>query len=224
MRFRGVLTGLATAMALALSVQASAAQSLADYDYTNLKFRGLGVEWGDLWPTRVDATQSIGVRADLGYLGPGVRIVPSITYWSSHLKQGEVTKLANRMADFMVTQGQLRPTLDLGQIKWSDVQFTVDAQGVWRVPFGILSYVGAGVSIHVLRGSGAAIDGTFVQDLLDEVTAGLDAHGGLEYPVADRVRVFGQARYEILSHLRYAQIRLGAQVMFGQPAPGEERR
>ena len=57
MRFCGVLTGLGTAMALALSVQASAAQSLADYDYTNLKFRGIGVEWGYLWPTRVDATQ-----------------------------------------------------------------------------------------------------------------------------------------------------------------------
>jgi hypothetical protein len=224
MRFCGVLTGLGTAMALVLSVQASAAQSLADYDYANLRFRGLGVEWGYLWPTRVDATQSIGVRADLGYLGPGVRIVPSITYWSSHLKQGEVTKLENRMADFMVAQGQLRPTLDLGQISWSDVQLTVDAQGVWRVPYGILSYVGAGVSVHVLRGNGAAIDGTFVQDLLDEVTAGLDAHGGLEYPVADRLRVFGQIRYEILSHLRYSQIRLGAQVMFGKPAPGEERR
>jgi hypothetical protein len=224
MRFGGVLTVLTTATALALSVQGASAQSLADYDYTNLTFRGLGVEWGYLWPTRVNATQSIGVRADLGYLGPGVRIVPSITYWSSHLKQSEVAKLENRVADLMVAQGQPRPTIDLGQISWNDVQLTVDAQGVWRVPFGVLSYAGAGVSVHVMHGNGAAIDGTFVQDLLDQVTAGLDVHGGLEYPVADRLRVFGQARYEILSHLRYSQIRLGAQVMFGKPAPGEERR
>ena len=224
MRFRGVLTGLGTAMALALSVQASAAQSLADYDYTNLKFRGLGVEWGYLYPTRVDPTQSVGVRMDLGYLGPGVRVVPSVTYWSSRFKRSEVAKFENRVADLVAAQTGERPNVDLGEIDWSDVELALDAHVVWRVPFGILTYAGMGASAHVLNGKGAAIDGTFVQDLLDVVTAGFDVHGGLEYPVSDRVRFYGQARYDVLQHLRYFQLRFGTQFMIGKPAPGEERR
>ncbi len=235
MRHGGAVTGaVAAVLVLAASAVGAAAQAtqrtgdahatLADYDYANLSFRGLGVEWGYVFPTRVDATQSLGVRADLGYLGPGVRIVPSVTYWASHFKRSEVAKLEDRVADLMVAQGEPRPDIDLGQIDWSDVQLAVDAQVVWRIPYGILSYLGGGVSAHVLQGKGAAIDGTFVQDLLNEVTAGVDVQAGMEYPIHNRLRLYGQGRYEFTGDLRYAQVRLGATVMFGHPAPGEERR
>ena len=61
-------------------------QGLAEFDYENLAFRGFSVEGGYICPTRVEPTFSIGTRLDLGYLGPGVRIVPGITYWSSTMK------------------------------------------------------------------------------------------------------------------------------------------
>jgi opacity protein-like surface antigen len=87
----------------------------------------------------------------------------------------------------------------------------------------VLTFAGAGASAHLLNGDGAAINGTFVEDLLDSVTAGFNLHAGLEYPVTDRFRVYGQGRYEVLGDLQYVQVRTGLQFMIGGPAPGEER-
>jgi len=211
------------AVAVAMLAPAASGQDLADYDYENLRFRGLASEWGYLWPTRVEATDSWGVRLDLGYLGPGLRIVPSVTYWKSTFKASEVRELENRVASLISSQtDEPPPSVDLGVIDWRDVALTVDAQLVWRVPFGMLTFAGVGGSAHLLDGAGAAVDDTFVEDLLDSVTAGFNAHAGLEYPWTPSFRLYGQARYEVLGDLRYSQVRFGAQLMFGAPAPGEE--
>lgn len=201
------------------------AQELADYDYENLGFRGVGIEGGYLVPDNVDQTYSVGVRVDLGYLGPGLRIVPSATYWSSDLKQREVGALEDRLADLVVREtGTARPDVDLGVISWTDVALGVDGHFVWSIPLGLLGYAGAGASAHVLDGRGAAIEGTFIEDLLDSVRAGFNLHGGLEYPADERLRLYSTTRYELLGDLRYLEVRLGAQIMLGEPAPGEEGR
>ncbi len=195
------------------------AQDLADYDYQNLSFRGIGVDWGYIFPSRVEPTQTIGVRMDLGYLGPGLRILPGITYWSSNFKQSEVSDLENRVASLVQNQtGGPPPTVDLGTIKWTDLALSLDAQVVWKVPYGILTFAGAGASAHILNGSGAAVNGTFVEDLLDSVAAGFNLHTGLEYPLNDRFRVYGSGRYEVMGDLQYFQIRFGSQIMVGSGA------
>jgi hypothetical protein len=200
------------------------AQDLADFDYENLSFRGVGVEWGYLVPSRVDATQSIGLRMDLGYLGPGVRILPGFSYWSSTFKDREVSELEDRVASLVADQiGGPPPPVDLGVINWSDIVLSLDAQVVWRVPFDALTFAGLGGAVHLLDGDGEAINGTFVEDLLDSVTAGVNIHAGVEYPVAQRLRLTGQGRYEVLGDLQYFEIRLGGQIMTGSPAPGEVR-
>ena len=210
--------------AMMLSASAALAQDLADFDYENLSFRGFGPEWGYIWPDRVEPTQSLGVRMDLGYLGPGLRIVPSVHYWTSTFKASEVRELEDRVESLIVQQTDVpAPQVDLGVIDWSDLHLAVDAQVVWRVPYGILTFAGLGVGAHMLNGAGPAIDGTFIEDLLDSVSAGFNVHGGLEVPVVERFRLNGQARYEILGDLRYAQVRFGGQFMIGASAPGEER-
>jgi len=210
-------------MVALLSVGAPAsAQELADFDYEHLSFRGIGAEWGYLYPSRVEETQSYGLRIDLGYLGPGLRLVPGVTYWSSPLKDSEVAEFEESVEGLIEDQtGQPSPPVDLGQITWTDVAVSLDAQVVWRVPFGILTYAGLGGALHVLNGDGAAINGTFVEDLLDSVTPGLNLHLGFEYPLFERLRLQSQGRYEILGDLQYLQIRLGAQFMIGDPHPGE---
>lgn len=211
-------------LAAALLVAPARGQDLADFDYENLRFRGFAPEWGYLWPTRVEPTQSWGVRLDLGYLGPGLRIVPSVTYWKSTFKASEVRELEDRVASLISTQiDQPPPTVDLGVIDWSDVALAVDAHFVWRVPYGVLTFAGIGAAAHMLDGSGTAVDDTFVEDLLDSVTAGFNVHAGAEYPLARRFRAYGQLRYELMGDLRYSQLRLGGQVMIGGSAPGEER-
>ncbi|MEJ2203726.1 MAG: hypothetical protein P8170_06425 [Gemmatimonadota bacterium] len=200
------------------------AQDLADFDYENLSFRGVGLELGYLVPSRVEATHSLGVRMDLGYLGPGVRIIPGLSYWKSTFKDSEVSELEDRVASLVADQvGGQPPAVDLGVIDWSDIVLSLDAQVVWRVPFDALTFAGLGGSVHMLDGNGAAINGTFVEDLLDSVTAGLNLHTGVEVPVGQRVRVLGQARYEVMGDLQYFEIRLGGLIMTGNPAPGEVR-
>lgn len=201
-----------------------AAQDLADLDYENLGFRGFGFDYGYLWPTRVEPTHSVALRLDMGYAGPGLRIVPSITYWSSALEQGEITELEDRIGQLIADQtGGPAPALDLGQVDWRDVAVGVDAHVVWDSLFDVLTYGGLGITAHILDGKGRAIDGTFIDDLLDSVTAGFNLHVGAEYPVTNRFRIYSVGKYEVLSDIQYFTARVGFQLMTGANAPGEER-
>ncbi len=212
--------------ATAFAAGGAGAQELADFDYEDLSVRGLGFEAGYIWPTRVDPVETFGVRMDLGYLGPGLRILPRVGWWSSFLDDAEIQRLEGRVESLVdgATPPATPPVaIDLREIEWSALVLGLDAQFVWSIPFDLLSYAGLGVAAHVQNGSGPAIDGTFVEDLLDGTVAAINVHGGLEYPISDRIRIFGTARYEVMGDLRYTQIGAGLQFMFKGPAPGEER-
>lgn len=219
---RRLVEGLVLAALLApVSVSA---QELADLDYEHLSFRGFGFDGGYLWPTRVDPTYSLSIRIDMGYAGPGLRIVPNFTFWSSSLVGSEVTELEDRISQLIEEQTGTPPSmLDLGTVDWRDYSLGVDAHIVWDSLFDLLTYGGLGVSAHLLDGRGDAIAGTFVEDALDQVTAGLNLHFGVEYPVTDRFRIYSVAKYEVMSDLQYFHVRAGWQIMTGPNAPGEER-
>lgn len=215
--------GLAVA-ALFLGPAASFGQDIADIDYEYLAFRGFGVELGYLWPDRIESTPSYGVRLDFGYAGPGLRIVPSVTYWSADLRGEEVVEFADRIADLVAAQNEgARPQLDLGTIRYTDIAIGVDAHVVWSLPLHLLTFGGLGVTAHILDGDGDAIDGTFVEDLIDSVEPGFNLHVGAEYPVTNGMRLYTVGRYEVMPDLRYFQVRVGWQIMTGPNAPGEGR-
>ncbi len=205
------MLGVAAALAAPRGVSA---QDLADYDYENLGFQGVAATWGWMVPSRVEPTYSVGLQADLGYLGPALSITPTLEWWSSRLKASEVKTFEDRLSALIAreTPGP-PPAVDLGTIDWSDVSMGLDAQVVWAVRQGFLTSAGLGTSVHFLNGSGDAIQGTFIEDLLDSVTAGFNVHGGIEVPVARRFRLFGQARYELLEDLRWFEVRFGGQIM-----------
>jgi hypothetical protein len=212
--------------ALAWPGAGAEAQELADFDYENLSFRGIGLELGWVSPDRVEPTPTYGVRLDLGYLGPGLRLTPSLTYWSSHMKRGEVRELEARLEELVDREsppGTPPASVDLGNIDWADLVLGLDGHVVWSVPGNLLTFLGVGVAAHVRNGSGEAIRGTFVEDLLDSVTAGFNLHGGLEYPLSEQMRLYGTTRYEILGDLKYLELRMGFQFMFGPSASGEVR-
>lgn len=216
----------ATVLCLGLGVQGVSGQELSDFDYEDLAFRGFSLETGYIFPTRVDGTYTVGTRIDLGYLGPGLRIVPGIAYWSSRMKSGEVREFEDRLLELVRgidPGGPTSPSVDLGTIDWSDLVLSLDGHLVWSMPYDLLSFAGGGVSAHIMNGDGSAIGGTFIEDLLDSITAGFNLHGGLEYPLTDQFRVYSLARYEFMQDLRYPEFRIGLQVMLTSPAPGEER-
>jgi hypothetical protein len=213
-------------LVLVLVVQPSAtvAQELADLDYEHLSFRGIGFDGGYLWPTRVDPTYSLGFRIDMGYAGPGLRIVPHASYWSSAMVAEEVTELEDRISRLVVAQGGSTPVgLDFGRLNWRDITVGVDAHIVWDSLFDLLTYGGLGVAAHIVDGDGDAIRGTFIEDALDSVTAGFNLHFGIEYPVTSRFRLYSVGKYEVMSDLQYFHVRGGFQLMTGPNAPGEER-
>ena len=214
-------------MAGALAAAPIQAQDIADFDYENLSFRGIGVDLGWIMPTRVEPEASFGLRMDLGYLGPGLRVTPTMRYWSSRMKAGEVRTLEvrlNELVDAQSPPGTPPANVDLGRIDWSDLAVGVDGHVVWSVPMGFLTYLGGGAAAHIMNGSGPAVSDTFIEDLLDTVTAGFNLHGGVEYLLNEQLRLYGTLRYELLGDLRYGEVRVGTQFMFGPSAPGEVGR
>ncbi|MBI4410200.1 MAG: hypothetical protein HY561_10860 [Gemmatimonadetes bacterium] len=214
---RSLLPALLAFAGLARGVPA---QTLADYDYENLSFRGIGFDWGWLWPSKVEPTSAYSLRLDLGYLGPGVRIAPSITYWSSRMRERELKRLAERLRPLgaTVTADQLAP------IDWSDLALQLDAHYVWTTPVRLLPYVGGGLGVHTLNGQGKAIQDTFVEDLLDAITAGVVVLAGLEYAPLDRFRLYGEARYTLLADVHYGGVRIGGAIMLLPRAGAGEAR
>lgn len=223
MGFRKWITGAVLLLSI-IRPGLGLSQELSDLDYDKLSFRGLGFEWGKIYPTRVNQTENYGIRIDLGYLGPGLRILPGISYWSSPLTAREIARLEGRLASLVRTQTETpQAIVDLGTVEWRDLSFSVDGQVVWEIPLDFLTFAGLGVSAHLLNGEGASIKGTLIEDLLDSLTAGFNLHAGLEYPVTNGIRIYGLGRYEVFGDLQYFNTRFGFQVMIGDNAPGEGR-
>lgn len=183
-----------------------AAQALEDYDYENLSFRGIGLEYGRIWPNKVEPAATYTLKVDLGFLGPALRVMPSFTYWSSTLEAGELERFAQQLN--RLPGADVDPA-DLGAIDWSSSSIALDAQVVWAPIERVQGYVGTGVGLHVFNGSGPSIEGTFIEDLLDSITAGLNGLVGVEFAPADRFRLHLEGRYTLLDNLRYPEVRIG---------------
>jgi hypothetical protein len=206
---------LLTVAALLLMPATAHAQSLADYDYENLTFRGIGLDYGFIWPNKVEPTPVFSLRLDLGYLGPAVRITPVLSYWNSHLRARELERMADRLSNLpvLLDKGVVLTAADLGRVEWSDLVFGIDSHLVWTAPLEILTFVGVGASLHALNGRGNLIDDTFIEDLLDSTSAGVAILAGVEMQPLDRLRVYGEARYTLASSIRYPSLRIGGAVM-----------
>lgn len=204
------------------------AQNWEDYDYENLEFRGLGVEIGSVWPNRVEQTLGLGLRADLGFLGPNVRVIPSLSFWSSRLRQSEVDRFASQIIRVCERQPDaLCPTrLDLGRVRLSDLILAADAHYLFVNPFEATPYVGAGVGIHLLNGQGEFIDDTFIEELLDAVSPALNLIGGVSVPLNPALELFGEARFVLVNDVRQATLNVGGiwRLTPLSPPPPQARR
>ena len=191
--------------AVAWASEASAQQErsgLAAYDYENLGLGGLSAEVFVVYPNDTESAVGFGGRIDLGYLGPGVRVMIRGAYWSSELKDAEVNEFEERIADLVEEQDGTRPTLDLGVIDRSAVIAGLDFHWMFAPTARVRPYLGLGGELYVLSGSGAAIDGTFVDDSLDLLTVGASAAGGLEVLIVNGVAAFGEVRGSLAADIR----------------------
>ena len=192
---------------------------LADYDYENLRFRGVGIDIGKMWPSNLEETMPIRLRFDLDYLGPGVRIMPSITYWKADVEEGEITAFEQQLEE---RSNLPEGTIELGDVEMSDFTLQVDAHFVWTTPIDLFVYLGGGAGLHMMNGQGEGIDDTFLEDLLDSVLPGLTALGGVEYAIVDRVRIYGEAHFTVVSDILSPGVRVGGAIMLPTRVQGED--
>jgi hypothetical protein len=210
--------------ALLLVPRVAAGQTLEDYDYENLQFRGIGVEVGYVIPWNIEPALSFGLRGDMGFVGPHVRIAPGIRFWSSHLREEEVERLATQFIEICSRRapGSCPASLDLGEVSRSDLELSADAHIFPDLGGPFTPYGGGGLSLHLLNGGGESIDDTFVEDLLDTVAPGVNLLAGALLRLGSVVQLSLEGRLILTSDVQYGNVVFGGVWTLPSPpaAPG----
>jgi hypothetical protein len=180
---------------------------LNQFSYDNLRFSGIQLDVGLLGASELTGTTVGGLRVDYGRIAPRVRLLLGLSYFRSQFDQDARQRFEQRL-DSIVNPGS-PDSVNLGRLSLSDLVGDVDFQYVFPQGHGITAYLGAGVSIHARNGSGAAINGTFVEDALDVITAGLNGTMGFEFSLAPAWRFTIDGRGVLSSGLRTASLRTG---------------
>lgn len=207
----------------ALISSPAAGQILAQYDYEDLEFRGIGIGLGRVWPANIEPTNTLILTLDLGLIGPRVHIVPNARFWGSTLQQHELDRLSDQIIAICERQLTLPcpSTLDLGEVKFSDLELAVDGRFLLLENRAFAPYVGTSLALHLLNGSGDFIDDTFIEDLLDSVAPGIGATVGFDFRIASSITLGSEGRFMLASDARYGSVSIGG--TWKLPAPDGSR-
>lgn len=180
---------------------------LNQFSYENLRLSGLQLDLGVLGASELTGATVGGVRVDYGRIAPRVRLLLGLSYFRSHFDQQSLRRFEQRL-DSIVNPGA-NDNINVGRISLGDLIGDIDFQFVFPQGHGINAYLGAGVSIHARNGSGAAINGTFVEDALDVITAGVNGTMGFEFNLSPAWRFTIDGRGMLSSGLQTASLRTG---------------
>jgi len=180
---------------------------LNQFSYDNLRLSGIQLDAGLLGASDLIGSTVGGLRIDYGRIAPKVRLLLGLSYFHSRFDQQALQRFERRL-DSIVNPGT-PDSINLGRISLSDVVGDIDFQFVFPQGHGITAYLGTGVSIHVRNGSGPAINGTFMEDALDVITAGLNGTMGFEFNLSRTWRFTVDGRGVLSSGLRSASLRTG---------------
>lgn len=206
------LRSLALALILSgggwIAAEEAAAQKLEEYDYENLGLRAVGVDV--VWVNAKDAKGGIGfgVRADLGLLGPHVRVMPRFAHWASDIEDESVAKFERNLESLCTPPGC---DVDLGEMKRDYWVLGLDLHWILTNPL-IAPYLGAGADLYILNDSGDAIKGTFLDDAV--VTAGLSGVGGVQLEMGAHTRLYAELRGTLVTSASNVAIYAGLAIRF----------
>lgn len=199
----------------AFTSRAGAQQALERFSYDGIRFTGVQAEVGVVTSDRLKGAVSYGLRVDLGQFAPRVRLQVGGAWYRSEFQTEEIAKFEETLRG-VVNDPTGDFDINLGTIHWSDFALDADLQyllataGRWR------PYVGIGAGVHLRNGSGRAIDGTFVEDALDEVGAGLSVTGGFDVFLTRAIALNIGGRAVVAGDLQT----LGLMIGFGFKNPG----
>jgi len=181
---------------------------LESFSYDGLGLSGIGLEVGPVWSDRLTTEFSGGFRVDYGLIAPQIRLLFGASYFSGDLNDSETAKF-----ELGIRRAISDPTgdavVDVGDIKWSNLETNIDLQYLLPIAPKSMLYTGLGLGVHIRNGSGAVIEGSFVEDALDTIVAGLNASLGVEWAVFPQVSVTVDFRGGLTSELRMFSFRSG---------------
>ncbi len=186
---------------------------LEQFSYEGIRLSGLGLEMGAVVSDRLTREPSPALRIDYGQVAPRVRVLVGASYFRGQLNAEEVSKFERRLSA-LVRDPTGDFSISVGRITWSELEADLDLQ--YQFPAGrVRTYLGLGLGIHLRDGDGPAIAGTFVEDALDTIAAGLELSLGAEIPLGARVALTAGGRGSLTSALRTAAARGGLMWRFG---------
>jgi hypothetical protein len=204
----GLAAGLVMmVLAVGPSGRLAAQGVLNQFSYDNLRLSGIQADAGLIGASDLTGATVWGLRVDYGRIAPKVRLLLGLSYFHSQFDQAARTRFEQRL-DSIVNPGT-RDSINLGRISLSDIIGDIDFQFVFPQGHGVTAYLGTGISVHVRNGSGPAINGTFVEDALDVITAGLNGTMGFEFNLSPAWRFTVDGRGMLSSGLRTVSLRTG---------------
>jgi hypothetical protein len=217
---RRVVGGVALAALLAAGPpdRLTAQTLLEQFSYDNLTPSALQLDVGPLGGSNIRGTLTGGLRLDYGLIAPHVRVLLGLSYYKADFSSAARARFEQRLRS-IVNDPDSNYTIDLGSITWSDVTGDVDLQYILPQGRAVTAYLGVGIGAHLRHGSGAAINGTFVQDALNEIVAGLNGMIGAEIG-AKRWRLTLDARGVLSSGVSTVSLRTGVLYRWGGTRDG----
>jgi len=197
-----------TVALLALLPAALPAQGFFEqFSYEGLRLAGLGVEMGGVVSDRLTAEPTPALRVDYGVLAPRLRVMFGASYFRAEFNPDEIARFEQRLR-LVVLDPTGDFTINVRSITWSQLALDGDLQYLFPAD-RVQTYLGLGIGVHVRDGDGTAIDGTFVEDALDEIGAGVNATIGAEFHLSPAWRFTLDGRGVIASGLSTVSLRSG---------------
>ncbi|HMJ57794.1 MAG TPA: hypothetical protein VK467_01580 [Gemmatimonadales bacterium] len=178
------------------------------FSYDNLRFSGIQIDAGPLGSSELTGTIAAGLRIDYGMIAPHVRVLLGLSYFRSQFDNQARARFEQRIRQFVIDPAG-DDTIRVGRIFWSDLTADLDFQYAIPQGRGIMTYIGVGGSVHLRNGSGGFIQGTFVEDALDEVSAGFNMSVGAEFALSKAWRFTVDGRGVVSSGLSTVSLRSG---------------
>jgi hypothetical protein len=217
-RIAAVFLGIVASGLLVMPAAAQEGPGLFErLNLDKLKLTAFGASMGPVAPTSIVPTMSVSLHADYGEISPKWRVVFSATYWGSRYRDDVVERLASKLRERIVDTTR-SAQFALGGITVSDIAVGGDLRWSPRTS-GLRPYIGGGALAHVINAEGKAIQGTLIENALDNIALGFGAVTGVDVTLARHLGIGLQGRFDLTSGVRYGSLRAVGTYYF-DTAPG----